>query len=83
MYWERQKLRLIDRINKWLLKKSWKAADEKAKSISGGTGKKVYVFLWDGNFEAMPKQDFKRMWHNRPGMKKRTLEQWKKYVHEY
>jgi hypothetical protein len=75
--------KFIQKLNRYLLKKSFAAAEKKAKKIKEETGKKVWVFLWNGDFEAMTKQDFKIMWQCVGGLKKRSIEAWQKLVYEY
>lgn len=75
--------KFIHRLNTWLLKKSWNAALAEAKKINERTDQKIWIVLVHGNFEAIPKQNFKRYWHKNPKMKFRSLEQWQKKAYEY
>ena len=73
----------INKINTFLLNKSWQAALAQAKKINSGTGKKVWIILLHGEFLAIPKQEFKIMWQRNPKMKCKTIAQWQKTVYEY
>lgn len=75
--------KLIYRLNRYLIKKSFKAAEQRARKLAEEKGSVVWVFMWNGDFEAMTKKAFKRMWHDKPAMKKRTIAEWSKLVYEY
>jgi hypothetical protein len=70
----------IAKASQYLLKKSYKAALADAEKLKKETGQKIYILLWKGDFEAIPKANFKAMWQQVPGMKKYTLQQWEKQV---
>lgn len=74
---------LINKINSFLMNKSWRAALATAKKISESTNKKVWIILLHGEFVAIPKQDFKIMWQRNPKMKCKTIAEWQKTVYEY
>lgn len=75
------KMWMLTRVNKFLLRKSFNAAMADAKQLKT-KGYKVYLLLWKGDWEAIPKQNFKAMWHAVPGMKKFTIQQWQKKMIE-
>lgn len=77
LYTQPARRKLLYRFNKYFLQKSYKAAMQDALQLKAG-GLKVYLLLWKGEWEAMPKQNFKTMWHSRQGMKKFTIQQWEK-----
>lgn len=74
--------KIIFKISRYLLRKSFKAAMADALAIKKKKDQKVYLLLWNGDWEAMPKQNFKIMWHHRPGMKKRTIQEWERTMIE-
>ena len=80
---EKLQSRFIIWFNNYFGKKSWEAALAKAKKINTLTGKKMYVILLNGEYVAVPKQEFKIMWQRNPAMKQKTLADWQKHIYEY
>jgi hypothetical protein len=71
--------RIIDRINNYLLKKSFKAAQVQCRKRN----KKMWIVLVNGEYVAMSKQEFKIIWKNTPAMKWLTIQQWQERVYEF
>lgn len=82
-WWLINRIKAINLINRHLLKKSFAAAKAAAKKEYEATGKKMWVVLVNGDFEAIPKKDFKEVWNRTPGMKFRSIAEWKKRVYEF
>ena len=69
-------LRLIQVINKFFADKSLKTAIKKARQRNEETGVKMFVILFKGEYYPVSKKEFKKMWHNIPAMKKKTIQEW-------
>jgi hypothetical protein len=70
-------------FNNFFGKKSWEKAIEECKTVAGLTQKKMWIISLHGEFVAVPKSEFKQMWHNNPRMKFRTIQEWQKYIYEF
>lgn len=77
------KQRIIDAFNNYFGAKSFEAAVKKAAKINQETGKKMFVVLVGGDFAAISKQDFKRVWKSNPNMKIKKIDRWEKGLYEF
>jgi orotidine-5'-phosphate decarboxylase len=80
---QKLKQKFIKWHNNYFGKKSFEAALKKAEKINKTTNKKVFVVMVNREWEAVPKQDFKKLWHKTPAMKHKTIQEWENNMYEF
>ena len=69
----------IDKINNYLLDKSFTAAKRKCV----GSNKKMWIVMHRGNYEAISKEQFKEFWRSNPAAKKLSIQDWEQHITEF